>query len=102
MNWRKLFKRKSLSNEHILGEVKMSSNISSNAANYLGGYTNNYTGGYSDSNVAEFEATKKLISLRSALTNYMKNLEKSKEKTPKSRVEFDLCQTLLRKIDKKS
>jgi len=43
-------------------------------------------------------ASKKLKDLRTTLIKHMDNLEKSKEKTPQSRVEFDLCQTILRKI----
>ena len=70
MNWKNIFKRKS-------------STITTNTQASI--TTNN-------------EAIQKLVDLRLTLIDYMKNLEKSKEKTPVSRATFDLCQTMLRKI----
>lgn len=48
--------------------------------------------------ITEGESVQKLIDLRLMLTKYMETIRKSKEITPQGRAEFDLCQTILRKM----
>jgi len=82
MNWKNFFKKKSPSS------IKYTTTDTQTST----------TTDVRTSTTTEEEAIQKLANLRLTMINYMKNLEKTIEKTPQSRAEFDFCQTILRKI----